>query len=98
MVITMTDDIPIRTLYDLDEMVNMLKNVSAAKEVDAWITRWRNENAEKSNNDKEEWRDCFPCVGDMTISSDIVDGMLQIWVEKHFLIKGKVIKIAQQAF
>lgn len=97
MVIMMTDDIPAKTLHDLEDMANMLRNVSAAKEIDAWITRWRNENAETHGN-KEEWHDCFPSVGDITISSDIVDGMLQIWVEKHFFINGKVIKIAQQAF
>lgn len=97
MVITMTDDIPAKTLHDLEDMANMLRNVSAAKEIDAWITRWRNENA-KTDGNKEDWHDCFPSVGDITISSDIVDGMLQIWVEKHFFINGKVIKIAQQAF
>ena len=96
MVIEMADDIPTRTLQDLDDMSNMLRNVSSAKDIDAWITRWRDENAK--NDKKEDWHDCFPSVGDITISSDIVDGMLQIWVEKHFFINGKVIKIAQQVF
>ena len=57
----------------------------------------RDENA-KNDGEKEDWHDCFPSVGDITILSDIVDGMLQIWVEKHFFINGKVIKVAQQAF
>ena len=97
MVIKMADDIPTKTLQDLDDMSNMLRNVSSAKDIDAWITRWRDENA-KNDGEKEDWHDCFPSVGDITILSDIIDGMLQIWVEKHFFINGKVIKVAQQAF
>lgn len=93
----LTSGISKKNLTDLDDMTSMLRNISSAEDIDDWIAQWRNENA-KNDGSEKNWNDCFPSVGDITISLDIVNGILQIWVEKNFFIDGKVIKLAQQVF
>lgn len=84
-------------LDDLNDMAKMLTAISSASIIDTWITAWRDRNAKVSGKD-DKWHDCFPSVNGITISSDIVDGMLQIWVEKNFFVNGRVIRIGQQVF
>ncbi len=96
MVIEMVNEITKKDLADLNDETNMLRGISSAKDIDNWIVRWREHNAECDNGG--DWHDRFPSIGDITISSDIIDGVLQIWVEKNFFIDGKVIKLAQQVF
>ncbi len=85
-----------KDLDDLSDMTEMLRQLSNAENIDKWITDWRAKNTENSGCDN--WNDSFPSVEDISITSDIVDGMIQIWVEKHFYFDGKVLRVAQQVF
>lgn len=95
-VIEMVNEITERDLTDLNDATNMLREISSATDINNWIVRWQEHNTECDKD--SDWHNRFPSIGDITISSDIIDGVLQIWVEKNFFIDGKVIKLAQQVF
>lgn len=95
----MIEDVRVRKDFeDLNDMTEMLRKLSNCSDIDKWITQWRADNAKADADTEGTWNDSFPSVGDISITSDIVDGVIQIWVKKTFMISGRVISIAQQVF
>ena len=98
MVNMMIEGISKGDLEDLNDMTEMLRKISNSSDIDKWITQWRADNAKTDADVETAWNDSFPSVGDISITSDIVDGVLQIWVKKTFMSAGRVICVAQHVF
>lgn len=81
-----------KDLEDLNDVTNILRKLTTAQAIVAWIAEWSEVNSDLS-------RDAWPAIMGIQIKTNDCEGdLLQIWVEKEIFTEGRMVRISQQVF